>query len=71
MACDVPIRCGEVLVHPGELVYADFDGIGVPKAVEAEVLERAREKVSKESASRRDLQAGKSLREVFDKYGVL
>lgn len=72
MAFDVPVRCGEVLVHPGELVVADFDGVVVvPRAVEAEALRRAEEKVSKESASRADLLAGKTLREVYNTYGVL
>ncbi len=72
MAYDVPIMCGEVLVRPGDLVFADFDGIVVvPKEVEDEVLARAREKAGKESASRAELQAGKTLREVYDEYGVL
>jgi regulator of RNase E activity RraA len=72
MAYDVPIRCGDVLVHPGELIFADFDGIVVvPRAVEAQVLALASDKVSKESASRADLLAGKSLREVYNTYGVL
>jgi 4-hydroxy-4-methyl-2-oxoglutarate aldolase len=72
MAYDVPVRCGEVLVHPGELVYADYDGIVViPRQVEAQVLQLAREKVGKETRSRQDLLAGKSLREVYDTYGVL
>jgi hypothetical protein len=31
----------------------------------------AQEKMDKESASRRDLLSGKSLREVYDTYGVL
>jgi 4-hydroxy-4-methyl-2-oxoglutarate aldolase len=72
MAYDVPVRCGEVLVHPGELVYADYDGLVViPRQVEAQVLQLAREKVGKETQSRQDLLAGKSLREVYDTYGVL
>ena len=72
MAYDVPVRCGEVLVHPGELVFADFDGLAViPRAVEDEVLRQAQEKVGKESASRADLLAGKTLREVYDTHGVL
>jgi 4-hydroxy-4-methyl-2-oxoglutarate aldolase len=72
LAYDVPIRCGEVLVHPGELILADFDGIVVvPRAVEAQVLRLAAEKVDKESASRADLLAGKSLREVYETYHVL
>jgi 4-hydroxy-4-methyl-2-oxoglutarate aldolase len=69
---DVPIRCGDVVVRPGELVFADYDGIVViPQEVEAEVLRLAQKKVGDESQSRAELLAGKSLREVYDKYGVL
>jgi regulator of RNase E activity RraA len=72
MAYDVPITCGDVLVRPGELVFADFDGIVVvPKEAEEEALGLAREKAGKESASRTALRAGKTLREVYDTYGVL
>lgn len=72
MAYDVPIQCGGVLVHPGELIFADFDGIVViPKAVEKQVLTLAQEKAGKEDRSRADLVAGKTLREVYDTYGVL
>jgi regulator of RNase E activity RraA len=72
MAYDVPVRCGEVLVQPRELVFADFDGVVViPGAVESEVLRLAAEKVAKESDSRRELLAGRSLRDVYNQYGVL
>lgn len=72
MAYDVPIKCGEVLVRPGELVFADFDGIVVvPRNVEENVLKLAVEKVGKENASRKELHEGKTLREVYNKYRVL
>ena len=72
IAYDVPIRCGEVLVRPGELVFADFDGIVViPKEVEKQTLELAHEKAGKESLTRSELLTGKTLREVYDTYGVL
>jgi len=72
MAMDVPVRCGEVLVNPGELVFADFDGIVViPRVVEADVLRLAQEKAEKENASRQALLSGRSLREVYDTFGVL
>lgn len=72
MAYDVPVRCGDVLVQPGELVFADYDGVVVvPRAVEAEVLRLAAEKAHKETQSRQELLAGKSLREVYQTYGVL
>jgi len=72
MAYDVPIRCGDVLVHPGELVFADFDGVVVvPRTVEDEVLRLAEEKVGKENASRRELLQGRTLRDVYNQYRVL
>jgi regulator of RNase E activity RraA len=72
MAYDVPVRCGEALVNPGELVFADFDGVVVvPRTVEDEVLQLAEEKVGKENATRRELLKGRSLRDVYNEYGVL
>src|SRR5680860_856950 len=36
---DVPVPCGEVLVNPGDLIFADFDGVvAIPKALEKEVI---------------------------------
>ena len=72
MAYDVPVRCGDVLVKPGELVFADFDGIVViPREVEEDVMRLAKEKVGKENASRAALLKGQTLREVYDRFGVL
>ena len=69
---DVPVACGDVLVRPGEIIFADFDGIVViPKDVEAEVLRLALEKVVGENVVRAELEAGKSLREVYNTYGIL
>ncbi|MEO8416657.1 MAG: hypothetical protein ABI472_23530, partial [Ginsengibacter sp.] len=72
VAYDVPVMCGEVLVNPGDIVFADFDGIVViPQLIENEVIEKAKEKVGAENMSRAELLDGKSLREVYDKYRVL
>jgi len=72
MAYDVPVRCGDVLVHPGDTIFADFDGIVVvPRSLLAEVVGRACHKSEQESLSRMELKAGRTLREVFDRYGVL
>jgi len=72
MAYDVPVRCGEVLVRPGDLVFTDFDGVVVvPPEAEEEALRQAADKVGKESASRAELLKGKTLREVYSRYGVL
>jgi regulator of RNase E activity RraA len=72
MGYDLPVRCGEVLVNPGELIFADFDGVVVvPIEVEDRVLALAGDKIDKENLTRRELLQGRSLREVFDEYGVL
>jgi regulator of RNase E activity RraA len=72
MAYDVPVKCGEVLVTPGDLVFADFDGVVVvPRGVEQEALRLAEEKVGKENDSRRELLRGRSLRDVYNQYRVL
>jgi len=72
VAYDVPVRCGNVLVHPGDLVFADFDGVVViPKGMEEEVVRLAREKAHAENLSRKELFEGKTLREVYNKYGAL
>jgi 4-hydroxy-4-methyl-2-oxoglutarate aldolase len=67
-----PVMCGGVIVHPGDLVFGDVDGIVViPSAVEEEAIERAREKVAGENRAREDLERGDFLRDVYDRYGVL
>jgi regulator of RNase E activity RraA len=72
MAYDVPTKCGEVVVQPGELIVAGFDGIVVvPNAVEDRALEMAAEKVTKENNTRRELLRGRTLRDVYNQYGVL
>ena len=72
MAYDVPVRCGDVLVHPGELVFADFNGVVVvPQAAEMDVLRLAMEKMGKDTASRQALLSGKSPRTVDEAFCVL
>jgi regulator of RNase E activity RraA len=71
-AYDVPIRCGDVIVRPGQIVFGDYDGIVViPQEVEDEVLAKALEKVTGENNTRRELLEGKLLLDVYGKYGVL
>jgi len=72
MAYDVPIAIDGVPIHPGDLVFGDADGVVVvPRQVEKEVLERAWQKVSGENKTRAELEAGRSLGEVYRTYGVL
>jgi len=69
---NVPVACGGVVVAPGDLVVADFDGVVViPAAAVTEVVRMATDKVTRENHSRAELMNGKLLRDVYEKYGVL
>jgi 4-hydroxy-4-methyl-2-oxoglutarate aldolase len=71
-AYDVPITCGEVLVHPQDIIFADFDGVVViPNAIAGEVFELASLKSTKEKEVREELKRGKSLREVYEIHKIL
>lgn len=71
-AYDVPITCGEVLVRPQDIIFADFDGVVViPGAIAGKVFELATLKSTKEKEVRDGLKRGKSLREVYETYKVL
>lgn len=72
MAIDVPVECAGVAVESGDLVFGDADGlVVVPKAMETEVLRLAEEKLRGEKDTLAALRAGVSLREVFERYGIL
>lgn len=69
---NVPIVCGEVLVQPGDLVLADYDGlVVVPQHIAVETLEKAEEKVRGENMVRKKLAEGMSATEAFKRYGIL
>ncbi len=67
-----PIEVGAVTVMPGDLVFGDLDGVVVvPRAHEAEVVERALEKARGEKLVRKEIEAGMSSTHAFAKYGIL
>jgi regulator of RNase E activity RraA len=69
---NVPVWCGGILVTPGDLIVADYDGVVVvPVDVVDRVVDLATQKVTKENHSRADLQGGAYLKDVYAKYGVL
>jgi regulator of RNase E activity RraA len=69
---NVPIECGGVLIHPGDLVLADHDGVAVvPQAAAEETLQLAEEKVSGENLVRKALAEGMTTTEAFAKFGIL
>lgn len=72
IAYGVPVVVGGVLVNPGDIVFADFDGIVVvPKDQLEAVVTQSLAKVEGENHSRDMLLQGYKLRDVYDKFGVL
>lgn len=72
VAYNVPIECGGVTVNPGDIVFGDADGVVIiPQNIEKPVIEAAVEKVRGENQTRDALREGATLREVYDKYGIL
>ncbi len=69
---NVPVECGGVTVNPGDIIFADYDGVVViPYAASEEVLRLATQKVQLENHTRAELEQGAYLRDVYEKYGVL
>ena len=66
------VVCGGVAVAPGDAVIADADGVAVVPSTHIEkVFELANARAQSEKAVLKDLLAGKSVREVWNAYGVL
>ncbi|MBW3543279.1 MAG: RraA family protein [Planctomycetes bacterium] len=69
---DVPVEIDGVTFHPGDLVFADEDGVVVvPREVEREAIARAWDKVHAENVTRDAIRGGMRAADAFDKYGVL
>lgn len=72
VAADVEILVGGVRVKPGDLVFADADGIVfVPAEHETEVVTKALAKAAAEGDVRGALEKGMSATEAFEVYGIL
>jgi regulator of RNase E activity RraA len=71
-ATQVPVRIGRVEVHPGDLVFAEFDGILVIPRAEAEtVLVAAEAVVTGERRVRADLRSGVSPADGLARHGYI
>lgn len=68
-----PVICGGVAVNPGDLIAADLDGVVViPGEVADQCLGDAAAKLAKEEDARTMLRdEGASMREMYDRHGVL
>ena len=68
----VPIRVGNALVRPGDVVFGDIDGVCVvPQEAIEEVFTRALEKARGEKTVRKAIEGGMSAAEAFRKYKIM
>lgn len=71
-AVGIDVECGGVIVHPGDLILGDYDGVVViPAQVAHEAIAAAEEKVSGEDRVRVKLEEGMPVWEAFRTYGVI
>ena len=72
VARDVPVECAGVRTDPGDWIFGDADGVViVPKAISNVIFTNALHKVESENLTREELLRGRTLAEVYAKYGVL
>jgi len=68
----VPIRIGNVVIHPGDFVFGDTDGVVIiPQSITLKVLEAAEDVYRREGAMREELRRGVTVKEAYLKYGSL
>src|SRR5690606_38606195 len=69
---NIPITIGGVKIFPGNLVFADLDGIIViPQNIEKEVIDEVIKRINTENIVRKELAEGKTMAEVWKKHHVL
>ncbi|MCT4674162.1 MAG: RraA family protein [Prolixibacteraceae bacterium] len=68
----VPIEIEGVRVHPGDIIFADRDGVlVVPQEVEKEAFMGAIEKARGEQLVKKALEEGMSTVEAFERFGIM
>jgi regulator of RNase E activity RraA len=68
----VPIKIGLTVIHPGDFVFGDVDGVViVPAALTVEVLEAAESVFQREKGMREELRRGVRVQDAYQKYGSI
>lgn len=63
---NIPVRCGGITVHPGDIIFGDCDGVVViPQSEEDTVFAKANEKFEHEIEIVEALKAGKTTLEIY------
>ncbi|MCU0514770.1 MAG: RraA family protein [Anaerolineae bacterium] len=68
----VPVRVGQALVRPGDVLFGDVDGVCVvPQEAVRDVFEKALEKARGEKQVRAAIENGMSAVEAFARYNIM
>lgn len=68
----VPIEMEGVVIHDGDVVVGDVDGVCiVPREIEEEVFTRALEKARGERVVLKKIREGMKSKDAFDRYGIM
>jgi len=69
-AFNVPVRIGNVIVNPGDIMFADIDGaLLIPRALAISVLERSEELAFNEKGIREWVERGDSAVDIIERGG--
>ena len=70
--CRIAIKVGNTVVHPGDFVFGDIDGVVViPQDMTMDVLVAAEDIFEREGSMREELRRGVSVTDAYAKYGSL
>ncbi|HLL18843.1 MAG TPA: RraA family protein [Rubrivivax sp.] len=70
VSVNIPIVCGGVLVHPGDLIVADEIGIAVIPVANAErVIALAAEQAEREQRTREQVAKGRTIAQILEEFG--
>jgi regulator of RNase E activity RraA len=70
VALNVPVVCGGVIVHPGDMIVADEIGVAVVPAQEQQaVYDLARAQADREQATRERIAQGRSFEQLLEEFG--
>ena len=68
----VPVEIGGVRIDPGNIVFADVDGVLIiPRVAEREAFTRALEKARGEKKVRKAIEGGMSAAQAFAEFGIM
>lgn len=68
----IPVKVGATVIHPGDFVFGDIDGVViVPRDIVMDVLTAAEDVYRREGAMRDELRRGVPIKEAYAKYGSL